>query len=82
MTAKEKLRAAVEDLSETEAADALDYIASRHHGGHDALNRLLDAAPLDDEVTTRAEEAAIQVARDELARRETVSLDDIRSEFA
>jgi hypothetical protein len=29
-TAKEKLRAAVEELSETEVADALGYLASRH----------------------------------------------------
>jgi hypothetical protein len=29
-TAKEKLRAAVEELPETEAADALGYLASRH----------------------------------------------------
>jgi hypothetical protein len=31
MTAKEKLRVAVEELSETEAAEALGYIASRKH---------------------------------------------------
>jgi len=30
MTAKEKLRAVVDDLSETEAAEALDLLASRH----------------------------------------------------
>jgi hypothetical protein len=30
MTAKEKLRAVVEDLSETEAAEALGLLANRH----------------------------------------------------
>ena len=30
MTTKGKLRAAVEELSETEVADALGYLASRH----------------------------------------------------
>jgi hypothetical protein len=38
MTAKEKLRVAVEELSETEAADALDYIASCHRVEGDALD--------------------------------------------
>lgn len=45
MTAKEKLRAVVEDLSETEAAEALGLLESRHdaldaagkHGGRRAL---------------------------------------------
>jgi hypothetical protein len=32
MTAKEKLRAVVEELSEREASDALGYFASRHVG--------------------------------------------------
>jgi hypothetical protein len=79
MTAKEKLRVAVEELSESEAANALDYIARRQHG---ELGELLDSAPLDDEPTTPEEEAAVQLARDELARGETVSLDEVRAEFA
>jgi nucleoid-associated protein YejK len=67
MTAKERLRAAVE---------------TRHNGGRDALSDLLDNAPLDDEPSTPEEEAAVTVAREQLARGETVSLDEIRSEFA
>lgn len=47
MTAKEKLRAAVEDLNEAEAAEALDLIARRNERG--ALDELLDNAPVDDE---------------------------------
>ncbi len=79
MTAKEKLRATVEELSESEAASALDYIASRQRG---ELSVLLESAPLDDEPSTPEEEAAVALAREELARGETVSLDEIRAEFA
>jgi predicted kinase len=82
MTAKEKLRERVEKLSEAEAADTLDYLASRQPGQRDALTVLLENAPLDDEPTTPEEEAAVQIAREELARGETVSLDEIRREFA
>jgi hypothetical protein len=79
MTAKEKLRVVVEELSETEAESALGYIASRRH---DDLGELLDSAPVDDEPSTPEEEAAVQAAREELARGETVSLDEVRAEFA
>jgi hypothetical protein len=78
MTAKEKLRVVVEELSETEAEGALDYIASRRH---DELGALLYSAPVDDEPSTPEEEAAVQLAREELARGETVSLDEIRAEL-
>jgi hypothetical protein len=76
MTAKEKLRVVVEELSESEAESALGYIASRR------LGELLDSAPVDDEPSTPEEEADVQAAREELARGETVSLDEIRTEFA
>jgi hypothetical protein len=79
MTAKEKLRVVVEELSESEAEGVLDYIASRRH---DELDALLDSAPVDEEPSTPEEEAAVQVAREQLARGETVSLDEIRAELA
>ena len=79
MTAKVKLRVVVEELSESEAESALGYIASRRHG---ELGELLDSAPVDDEPSTPEEVAAVQAAREELARGETVSLDEIRAEFA
>jgi hypothetical protein len=79
MTAKEKLRVVVEELSESEAEGALDYIVSRRH---DQLDALLDSAPVDDEPSTPEEEAAVQLAREELQRGETVSLDEIRAELA
>jgi hypothetical protein len=79
MTAKEKLRVVVEELTESEAESALDYIASHRQ---DDLDALLDGAPVDGEPSTPEEEAAVQLAREELARGETVSLDEIRSELA
>ncbi len=79
MTAKEKLRVVVEEFSEGEAESALNYIVSCRHG---ELGELLDRAPVDDEPSNPEEEAAVEVAREELARGETVSLDEIRAEFA
>ncbi len=79
MTAKEKLRVVVEELSESEAEGALGYIASRRH---DELDALLDSAQVDEEPSTPEEEAAVQVAREQLARGETVSLDEICAELA
>jgi PHD/YefM family antitoxin component YafN of YafNO toxin-antitoxin module len=78
MTAKEKLRARVEELSEAEAADTLDYLASRR----DPLAELLENAPLDDEPTTPEEEEGLREAREQVARGEVVSAEEIRREFA
>jgi hypothetical protein len=80
MTAKEKLRQAVEKLSEAEAEDALGYIVQRRGG--DALSDLLDTAPIDDEPTTLEEDKGVREARDELARGEAVSAEDIKREIA
>jgi hypothetical protein len=82
MTAKEKLQATVEELSEAEAADALDYIASRRQGASDALDDLLAKAPPDDEPAPADEEAGLVEARDQAARGEVVSAEEIRREFA
>lgn len=80
MTAKEKLRAALEELSEGEAAAALDFIASRHE--RDALSDLLRNAPLDDEPTIAEEEPGLGEAREQIARGEVISAEEIRREFA
>jgi hypothetical protein len=47
----------------------------------DALTRLLDDAPLDDEPTTPEEEAAVQEALEAAARGETISLKELRAEL-
>ena len=77
MTAKEQLRERVEKLSEDEAAETLRLLDQRS----DPLNVLLDSAPLDDEPVTEQEEAAVQIAREELARGETISLEELRAEL-
>ena len=82
MTAKEKLRETVEELTETEAAAALDYIASYRNGGNEALGDLLGNAPVDDEPTTPEEEEGLRDAREQIARGEVISAEDIRREFA
>lgn len=80
MTAKEKLRQAVEELSEAEAAEALEILVRR--GERTSLDELLDNAPLDDEPETEEERQAVAEAREELRRGETVSLDEIRAELS
>jgi O6-methylguanine-DNA--protein-cysteine methyltransferase len=78
MTAKEKLRRAVEDLSQVEAAEALELIARRTE--RDALDELLDNAPIDDEPESEEEREAVAEAREEIHRGETVSLEEIKRE--
>jgi len=78
MTTKERLHQVVDSLSEQEAADALDYIASR---GRDSLARRLDAAPLDDEPLTAEDLDAMREMREDAAAGRLVSLDDIRQEL-
>ena len=72
MTAKERLRQAVDELTEAEAVETLEFLARR--GGDDALSELLDQAPIDEEPVSEEEERAVEVARAEIARGETVSL--------
>jgi hypothetical protein len=55
MTAKEKLHARVEDLSEQEAEATLDFIASRGESFADWL----DARPEDDEPLSTDDQAAL-----------------------
>jgi hypothetical protein len=76
MTAKERLRAAIEELSEAEGAEALELLD--RGGQRDALDELLDNAPIDDEPETDEEREAVAEAREEIRRGETVSLDEIR----
>lgn len=82
MTAKEKLRATVEELTETEAAATLDNVASRRDSDRDSLGELLENAPTDDEPTTPEEEQGLRETREQLARGEVISAEEIRREFA
>lgn len=78
VTAKEQLLERVRRLSETEAAEALRLLDARQ----DRLSRRLDDAPLEDEVISAEEEAAVQEARDGLAAgAELISHEEIKREF-
>jgi hypothetical protein len=81
MTAKEKLRQTVEELSEAEAQDALGFIV-RRQSKRDALDALLERAPLDDEPTTPEEDEGARAAKEQIARGEVLSADEIRREIA
>ncbi|MBA2428454.1 MAG: hypothetical protein H0V55_01845 [Thermoleophilaceae bacterium] len=81
MTAKEKLRQTIEELSEPEAAATLSYIAERRRE-RDPLAELLDNAPEDDEPTPDEEKDGVREARAEIERGETIALDRARRELA
>lgn len=81
MTAKEQLRQTVEELSEAEAQDALGFIV-RRRDKRDALAELLERAPLDDEPTTPDEDQSAREAKEQVARGEVISADEIRREIA
>lgn len=75
MTAKEKLRQLVDELSEAEAAAELKLWSARRRG----LVALVDSAPIDDEPFTEQDEAALAESYDELsAGGQTVSVDEFR----
>lgn len=80
MTAKQQLRHAIDELTEAEAADTLDYLARRQH--RDALDELLASAPLDDEPTTPEEDRGAREAREQIARGEVFSAEQIKREIA
>jgi predicted transcriptional regulator len=78
MTAKEKLRAAVEALSEEEAGDALRLLEQRDE---DPVIAVFRDAPEDDEPWTEDDEAAAAEGRADIAAGRTVSLDQAMREF-
>jgi hypothetical protein len=78
MTAKEQLRERVETLTEDEAERTLRLLDL----DTDPVIAAFRDAPEDDEPLTPAEERAIERARAEHRRGESVALDDIRDEFS
>ena len=81
MTAKEKLREVVDDLSEQEAEAALHFIDARRGQDPGALDAILDAAHLDDEPTTPEEDEGVEEARAEYERGEVFDADQIKREL-
>jgi hypothetical protein len=77
MTAKEKLRARVEDLSEQEAEATLDFIAS--HG--QSFGDWLDARPDDDEALSAEDRAALDESDADIAAGRTVSYEQVKQDL-
>jgi hypothetical protein len=67
----------IEGFPEEQAAETLRLLDQRA----DPLMLWLDNAPPDDEPVTQEEEAAVHVARDEIARGETISLEEFLAEL-
>jgi hypothetical protein len=77
MTAKVKLRQAVEELTELEAEQTLAFIAGRHD--HDPVVEFFDNAPIDDEPTTPEEDRSAAEAWEQ--RHDSVSIDELEREL-
>lgn len=78
MTAKEKLRERVEQLTEEEAEAALALV---ERGLDDPLAVRLARAPLEDEEISPEEEAAAAEGRADIAAGRTVPLDEVMREI-
>ena len=79
MTAKEKLRQAIEELSEAEASETLRHLAQRQPP--DPLMEFLDNAPEDDEPTNPEEEEGLREAIAQAERGDTIPLEELRREL-
>jgi hypothetical protein len=78
MTAKERLRNLVDELSEQEAADALALFEKR---ADDPMVLALDNAPIDEEPSSEEEDASAHEAFEEYKRGESFSADEIKREL-
>jgi hypothetical protein len=74
MTAKEKLRARVEDLTEQEAEATLEFIASRGQN----FGEWLDSRPEDDEPLSPEEQAALTASDADIAVGRTLSYAEVK----
>lgn len=80
MTAKDKLRQVVEELSELEAQHALALISAQRE--HDPVIALFEQAPDDDEASRPDEDASADEAWSQYQDGGSVSLDELRNESA
>lgn len=78
MTAKEKLRTLVDELSEEEAASAL-LVVERHRA--DPMLHALAAAPADDEESTSEEDATAREALAAYQRGEALAPDELKRDL-
>lgn len=77
MTAKEKLRARVEDLTEQEAEATLDFIATRGQSFEDWL----DTRPEDNEPLTPEEHAALAESDTDIDAGHTRSYEQVKQDL-
>jgi Ser/Thr protein kinase RdoA (MazF antagonist) len=77
MTAKEKLRARVEDLTEQEAEATLDFISARG----ESFEGWLDSRPEDDEPLTPEERAALAESDADIAAGHTRSYEQVKQDL-
>ena len=77
MTAKEKLRARVEGLTEQDAEATLEFIASRGQ----SFNDWLDSRPEDDEPLSPDEQAALAESDADIAAGRTVSFEQVKQDL-
>ena len=77
MTAKEKLRQTVEELTELEAERALAFIARRRDS--DPVLEFFENAPIDDEPTTPEEDRSAAEAWEQ--RHDSISLEEFEREL-
>lgn len=81
VTAKERLHRAIDDLSESQAEEALRYLERRRDPA-EALLEWLQSAPEDDEATTAKEDTGAREAWAEYRRGESAPLEQVRRELA
>lgn len=81
MTTREALHQLIDQLAENELSRVEKLIQYVRDGDDDPVLRALLLAPWDDEPETEEERAAVQEAREDVARGEVVPLDEIRREF-
>jgi len=82
MVTRDRLHRLIDDLAENDLQAAEELLGrllkSPQDDSEDAVRRLLDSAPLDDEPTTPEEEAAVAEAWREYQRGETISAEEAK----
>ena len=81
MTAKEELHDLVEKLPDSELATAQRFLRYLYETSTDPLLRPLMNAPSDDELETEEERSTVQEAKQEIARGEVYSWEEIRAKL-
>ena len=80
MSTRDSLHRLIDELPESELGTAERFLHYLHATADPVLRTLLEA-PLDDEPETDEERQAVQEAREELARGEVRTLEEVRREL-